>query len=275
MQPKFVRTGMKAGRIYRRWAKEGARLNRRLALLIAACGQEGTPREIHDLRVVLRRLRFWSKVGKCCLNKKPRRRLDAWGKQVAALTGPVRDLDVAADWFRAHRGDEAVLAALREHREAVWSAGRAEWIDLPAGTLEALRPVVNSPEAARQLRRRVRRLEQRFEDHLVGRLDRFFKLEPEARHEVRRVVRRWRYLREILLARSERKEDPLLPALLEVQAALGDAQNLELAAHLLDVGSIPVPDALKRRWQQDLTGTRKEHRQRIKRALRGLRQALA
>ncbi len=263
---------MKAGKLYRRWAKQGLRLGRQVRELAEACAAEGTAARIHDLRVALRRFRFWARVGKPWLPRGPRRQLERWGRDVARRTSPVRDWDVAGDWLRAQRVGEAVLTAWARRRAQVWGEQRAGWESLPAEVFEALRPPPLVPEAARRLRRRVRRMEQRFEDKLSDKLDCFCQLSPEARHDVRRVVRRWRYLREMIQTRRERREDSLLGALLAVQAAVGRAQNLELGLQRIEE---LVPDETERqRLRKRGKAARKALRRETREAVRRLRRAL-
>ena len=56
----------------------------------------------------------------------------------------------------------------------------------------------------------------------------FFRLGEQDRHEFRRVVRWWRYLREAALPKRKIPKDALLVGLLSLQEALGDIQNLAL-----------------------------------------------
>ena len=263
---------MKAGKLYRRWAKQGLRLGRQVRELAEACAAEGTAARIHDLRVALRRFRFWARVGKPWLPKGARKALEAWGRDVARRTGPVRDLDVAGDWLRTQRPGEKTLAAWEQRRAKEWRAQQAGWNPLPPAVFAALEPPRFSRETARRLRRRVRRMEQRFEDQLADTLGCFCQLTPEARHRVRRVVRRWRYLREMLETRRERREDPLLSALLALQGAVGRTQNLDLALKL--AGELVPEGALRKRLRKRGKADRKALRQETRQALRQLQKAL-
>lgn len=225
---------MKSRQLLRRWAETGARLREQLAGLAEATLREGTAPQIHRLRVCLRRYRFWARIGKPLLPGRELERLEAWGRRVAGITGPIRDLDVSIEWFRSHRVGGEVLAGLNERRSAAWTRRKKRLRAAPAVVLARLGRIEPGKENARRLRRRVRKLEQQFEDRLVKRLDGFFKRDDDARHDVRRIVRRWRYLREALRGRDEQKHDRLLGALLAFQEAVGNAQNLELGMGLIE-----------------------------------------
>jgi CHAD domain-containing protein len=263
---------MKSTQLFQRWAKSGTRLRTQLVALTEACLQEGSAPEIHRLRVCLRRCRFWARTGKPLLPARDLARLDAWGRTLADLTGPVRDLDVSIDWFRSHRVGPAVLAGLVERRTQEWTRRRKRLKPPPRGVLDRLGRIEPTRDHARGLRRRVRKLEQRFEDQLLKRLDGFFKRDAAARHEVRRLVRRWRYLRESTQSRSEQKQDRLLAALLEFQEAVGDAQNLELGMNLI---ANHVPDGKRRQQLERKGGTaRKALQKATRRAIRSLQREL-
>ncbi|MCB1126249.1 MAG: CHAD domain-containing protein [Verrucomicrobiae bacterium] len=263
---------MKSRQILARWARTGARLRAQLKALSEACLQEGNAPEIHRLRVCLRRFRFWARTGQPLLPSRDLARLQAWGRNVATLTGPIRDLDVSIEWFRSHRVGEEIMTSLAERRQTEWTRRRKRLKPLPATVLERLGGVEVTRENGRRLRRRVRRLEQRFEDRLVNRLDGFFKRDASARHEVRRIVRRWRYLRESVQTAPEQKRDRLLTALLAFQEAVGDAQNLELGIELIEHH---VPEG-KRRRQLERQGrvARKGLIKQTRRAIRRLQREL-
>lgn len=223
---------MKSRQLLERWARTGARLRAQLVSVTDACLREGGALEIHRLRVCLRRCRSWARTGKPLLPARDLARLHAWGRGVATLTGPIRDLDVSIEWVQSHRVGEEVVTGLAERRRTQWARRRQRLKPLPATVLDRLGRVEVTRENGRRLRRRVRSLEQRFEDRLVKRLDGFVKRDAAARHEVRRIVRRWRYLRESVQTTTEQKQDRLLAALLAFQEAVGDAQNLQLGIEL-------------------------------------------
>ena len=209
-------------------------MGKQLQALAEACLTEGNPRQIHRLRVVLRRFRFWVRVGKPWLPTAPRERFEAWGRRVAALTAEVRDRDAAHDWLRSKRAGAGILRGFEVERTTAWRKQRRRMRPLTPEMLDRLGVTAIVKEGGRRLRRRIRKLEQRFEDELARDLPRFFKLGPAEQHEVRRVVRRWRYLREMVASPAEKKRDRMLGALLEVQDTVGNRQNLQLAMDFLE-----------------------------------------
>lgn len=241
-------SSVKADRLFRLWHKAGNRLGRRLVALAERCAEEGTARQIHDLRVILRRFRFWVRVGRPLLAARYRDRLDRWGRRVAERTGRVRDIDASAEWLRKRRADSAVVERFRHERLAEWRRQQRGFRPLDPKLVEGLLQVEPSPEHGRRLRRRVRKLEQCFEDDLAELLPRFFKLDPARQHEARKVVRRWRYLREMLGDRKAAAADRLLEGLLAVQSSVGDQQNLQLGLQLLK--EIVPPGASRQRLIQ-------------------------
>lgn len=263
---------MKATRIFRQWQRAGERLGRQLLALAAACANGGTPRQIHDLRVTLRRFRFWARVGKPLLRAPLRKRLAGWAHKVAGLTSRVRDIDASAEWLRSRRADSGTLERFKQARVMEWRQQQRRFRPPSPKLIEGLVQIEVTRGNARLLRRRIRKLEEGFEDELGELLPRFFKLDSPEQHEVRRVVRRWRYLREMLGDRKARGERALLDHLLAVQAAVGDHQNIQLGLQLL-AETLPAGAArvrLARRGQQAAI----RQRRLIREAIRGLQKEL-
>lgn len=243
-------------------------MRRQLQALATACGEEGTGPQIHRLRVVLRRTRFWARLGRPWLPASARESFENWGRRVAALTAQVRDLDAAQEWLRSRRAGAEIRRGFVLERTTEWRRQKRRWRPMPEQAMDALGLAEAAKEAGRRLRRRVRKFEQRFEDELVETLPRFFKLGVADQHEVRRVVRRWRYLREMLASPAEQARDRLLRALLAVQETVGDHQNLQVVLDHLE-RLAPVGKGRTRLLRTAKLARQRQVR-RIKTAIRGL-----
>ena len=155
-------------------------------------------------------------------------RLRAWGAKISQATSPVRDFDIAIEWLRAGKVSPALVQECEKCRNQVWRRRRVLLRAVPAHITARLARPGGGNKAEAVIARRRRKLETRYREQLRRDLPRFFHLGEQDRHDFRRVVRWWRYLRELTLPKRKLPKDALLTALLDAQEALGGIQNLTL-----------------------------------------------
>jgi CHAD domain-containing protein len=145
----------------------------------------------------------------------------------------VRDLDIAIEWLRTQPAGAGVVGPLQQRRDRVWRRQRLQVIRPPARLLSAL-AAPRKPGRAGGVARRFRKLARRYRAELRAVLPRFEKLTEEQRHEFRRTVRWWRYLRELDVAKGKPAGDAAIRRLLPAQEALGEVQNLALVQAVVE-----------------------------------------
>jgi len=215
---------------------------------VAAAALSDAPEGPHQLRIGLRRLRTAAKVFAKGLGGAALAQIEARAQALAAAVGAVRDLDVLGDEVLAplselDPGFAPLASALAERREAVRKAARARlahpdtsalifdlgafveargWLR-PADfdqTAALAQPVIRTAAAA--LSRRWRKVEE-----LGERID---QLEGDARHELRKALKKLRYTVEFFESLwPERKVRPWLKALKALQDDFGALQDVAMA----------------------------------------------
>jgi CHAD domain-containing protein len=225
---------MKPERLARRWKRRHQRLLAELEKQLRRTRRRGDAEAVHALRVSLRRLRLSLRLGKALFDEELRAKWRAWARKISRTTSPVRDLDIAVEWLLANRANPALIQEAQRRRERVWRRRRPQITAPPRGLLADLRQPARADKGPRALVRRWERLETRYREHLQAQLPQFFDLCEDERHDFRRTVRWWRYLRELALPRKKLKRDRVYRHLLSVQEILGDLQNLALVQAALD-----------------------------------------
>jgi CHAD domain-containing protein len=222
---------MKPERMARRWRRRHGKWLAALPQLVRRSRRRGGAEEIHEARVTLRRLRLSVRLGKAAFPAAAIARFRGWAAQVARATSPVRDLDIAIEWLRAAQAGPGLLQECLSRRHAVWHRRRARLLPFPSRLRVALaRRSDGGGREVSVLAKRYARLETQCQEYVRNHLPRFFQLAEEDRHEFRRRVRRWRYLRELALPTGAFERDGRWRRLLAVQEALGEIQNLDLVA---------------------------------------------
>jgi CHAD domain-containing protein len=220
---------MKAGELFSRWRSSQNRYLRDLDSVLVQAQQEGAAEQIHVLRVLTRRLRQLVRLGAVWHGRKAATAFREWSQGIARATDKVRDADVTLEWLAPRAGAGAAIAQVNRSRVREYRRIRLRLIPPPERILEALQAPAGGPKPEERLRRRLRRLEEKLRERLRAKAPDFFRLEPEAQHDFRRLVRRWRYLRELVCPKSRRSKDRRWSRLLELQEVLGERQNLQLA----------------------------------------------
>jgi len=252
---------MNPKRLHRRWteslkakvASAQALLQRRRAL---------TEREVHDLRVALRRARSLAEVGARSLGKIQARRFRETTRTSLDALNSLRDCDVALEWLRRNGAGEPQLNQLEERRSRLW-AGAKRRLKPKALGLGKLDP--GEKTVAKKLAKRLDEHLSKLAQQATKTVRRVPDVPVEELHELRRVVRRWRYLRELQLAPREIRRDRRLKTLIQVQEALGAFQNDDVIhKQLKPLGRTEDVQKLRKRLRSQITHHHREALQEIK-----------
>jgi CHAD domain-containing protein len=241
-----VHCAMKAQRLLCRWKRRCAKLAAEIHGLAGRCQADGGAEQVHELRVALRRLRLYVRVGRRAFKGAVGSELRRWARAVAQASGQVRDYDVTLEWLQQKPESAALVSQLQARRNRLWQRRKAGLSALPAAVIEGIEGVEQRRQRAERLAKQLARGEARLQQSVREQLPRFFELEAAEQHEFRRLVRWWRYLRELALRKGEPRADGLLKRLIRLQEALGERQNLAISAGILG-GIKPASQTLELR----------------------------
>lgn len=220
-------------KLFRRWQKRKNKLLDNLPALLERCRATGRAELVHELRVALRRLRFYLRLGRPLLDSGDVSRFLRWARRISRASSPIRDLDVALEWLQGRCHAEEVSERILEKRAKAWRPFAA-LLKVPGKAfLDRLQKNKSGAKVRNKLARRYKKIEARIRRAVCGDARAFFKSNEEQQHQVRRLLRRWRYQREIGLQRANARKDKLLSVLIELQEATGARQNLILVEHAL------------------------------------------
>lgn len=242
---------MKAARIFKHWRKNLQEWQEELSKEWHECRRTGEVESIHRLRVVLRRLRVGLRLGNRWLGKPRVAAFRKWSQKISEALGPVRDVDVTLEWLATQPGQAALVQALQSRRAALWKQARRKLTRLA-------QPPCTVEEGKEEAARMAKKLARRFHRTLAEDRQEIYEFntpldtgDAEHWHQLRRDLRRIRYLREIALSPKERKRDALLQQLLHLQELLGNAQNCVAAMEVLQpLAGQPEGAALLGRLEQ-------------------------
>ncbi len=238
--------GLKSKKLLRRWREQKAELLAALPLHLNQCLAKGNAEAIHELRVTLRRLRLYVRLGRPLLVRKRLKDFLRWARCVSKATSPVRDLDVALEWLQGRENTEELIELLQDRRMREWRLLVRRVATPPRGLLKGLTSLRPNCKPHARLARRYLKIESSLAHGVCRGVLRFLGMRDEQQHQFRRLVRWSRYLREIGLPRRARKDDALISVLVEMQEASGDRQNLILADMALRRLRRPVVVELRR-----------------------------
>ena len=210
---------------FRCWKRRSIRLLADLARLCRACPDKGGGERLHRLRVALRRVRLYLRLARPWLGSAAMDEFRSWSADLAQTTGPVRDLDVALAWLRTKAGSSEVREVLRLRRRRLWNKSEVRLSPPPVALAAALETLSGSKERTRRFAKRLRKRKEKLKAEVIRRSGDFRSHAPAARHELRRALRRWRYLRELVLPRRDQAKDRLLNRLIQAQEAIGEERN--------------------------------------------------
>lgn len=262
---------MKPEQLVRRWERRQADLLADLRTQVLVARGKGEAEAVHQLRVTLRRLRLSICLAKPVLDEERANRFRAWAAHISRATSRVRDLDIAVDWLRGGNASAALVADCEARRARVWRRCRRNLTPPPPGLLLKLARLSGGRRTDAAIAKRLRKLESRYAEQLRTQLPQFFELSEEDRHEFRRTVRWWRYLRELTLPRRRLKKDSTWKSLLVAQEALGEMQNLVLIQ--ADLEELP-PSTELTELKSMLVRQQKVQAETARQSLAGLKNAL-
>lgn len=247
---------MKPGRLRKRWQRALTASLQRSAMLLRRRGPLNAA-AVHDLRVALRRARLLLRLGNQPDHGPRIRRFRTAARQIMDALAPVRDFDVTLQWVRARHASPALLTRVLHERAKSWQPAERR--------LRALRREARPPKSGALAKVEAARLAARFTKwrhalaarcHADVTLTANFST-PEL-HALRRRIRRWRYLEELLLPRREVVHSPVVRALTAAQEVLGAVQDLEAIEHsLARCGRSREVTRLRRQIQLELNQQRK------------------
>ncbi|MCX8156721.1 MAG: CHAD domain-containing protein [Verrucomicrobiae bacterium] len=241
---------MKAERIYKHWRKHLKSWCDELEKEWHECRRTGDVESIHRLRVVLRRLRVGLRLGNRWLGRDKVAAFRKWSQRVTNALGPVRDVDVTLEWLAAHSPPAALTQLLQQRRARLWRQARRKLTRLAQ---VPTRLTDDKPgRVAKKLARRFHRTVAEDRQEVLAFNTPLDTRDTEHWHELRRDLRRIRYLWEMVLTPRERKKDALLKKLLALQELLGNAQNCVAAMQALrPLAQKPEVAAALRQLEQD------------------------
>jgi CHAD domain-containing protein len=244
---------MNPEKLFRRWENRLQGFQRSLRKEYALCKRTGKVESIHRLRVILRRLRTYLRLGNAILGKAKVKAFRDWSTRISDAVGPVRDLDVTLALLKSLPNTTRIGSLLRRQRKQLWRAARPQLTGrrkLPLGALTG-RP---APRGPKRLGRKFARTFEGDRGEIMRFTPRLDTADAEPWHEIRRDLRRIRYLRELCLPFKAQAGDPLLRDLIHLQELLGNAQNCAAALAALPDDSGADAGQTRARLEQERRG---------------------
>lgn len=243
---------MSAVKFRRRWERRFYRLLERAEKLRRKCQRRGKAGDIHEWRVVLRRLRLFASIGAPCLGKKTARDLRLWSRRMSDAIDPVRDLDVLIDWLESSSGMGEPQHELAARRSGIWLRARSRLVPMPRKRAEVLPPTGGGTKVAAALLRQFHQIQSGLALELRSGVSSALSSGPRKQHDFRRSLRRLRFLREAELSRDESRRDPWLALLVELHEALGQRQNARVIVSWLRSRHVPGKTGLLARLRREV-----------------------
>lgn len=236
---------------------------KRLPGLFGACRKTTRAVDIHDLRVGLRRVRLLLRVAQPLVDAEAAAGFADWSRKVTLASAPVRDLDVTLEWVADRAGADRVRDRLRAKRSAAAVGFRKAVVGLfpprRMGRITLLDSAKVRARLAKRFTKRIDALREKVAQHAGD----YFHRSVAQRHEVRRLIRQWRYLRELDRRLAARASDPKLKTLLRLQEAMGEIQNLELVRLAFRSRGAGASRELRAALAHDIKRWRKRLRKRL------------
>lgn len=219
--------------LHRRWHRRLVALEERIGLLFKECRSAGGADTIHDLRVAIRRARLYAQIGRPLLQKQPASRFNDWARTINKLLGPVRDCDVCLNWLAAWPEATDAVQLVHDERVRLWRRAFVALSRRKSDLAGGMRFRKSEKAHLQKLMARYSRELEQIREVVADAVPRLEQMAPPELHDLRRRLRRWRYLRELGLPRRAHQWDRVLGWLVRVQDALGESQNLQMAMSLL------------------------------------------
>jgi CHAD domain-containing protein len=216
---------MKSQKLYRQWSSRVRQLHGDIDQLSLARSSDIDAETIHALRVLLRRLRLFAKIGKPILGTAITIEFRHWSRSTLDRLGRIRDFDICFEWLQRQGVAGAFTSHLIKARNRRLQNLRGFVSTIPRGLAGLDRVTKVQLEQQDSLNRRYRRQLKECGEIICKQSMHVERVKPADLHHFRRYVRRLRYLRELALPEAKFKNDRLLRRLLKLQDALGEVQN--------------------------------------------------
>jgi len=229
-------------------ARSSELLRRRGPLNVAA---------VHDLRVALRRARLLLQLSNKQEHRDRIRRFRSVTHKIMDAFAPPRDADVAVEWAKEVRASPALLTAFMRRRTQ--HCRRAEKaLSLLKPKLRAVRLKSAGKMEADKLNRRLHRWMGGIAARCLTGAQQATALTTPELHALRRDIRRWRYLQELVTDCRPAARDPVVRSLVAAQESLGALQDTEVILRQLQgcrrFREVP---ALRERLKRELHANRR------------------
>jgi CHAD domain-containing protein len=224
---------MKTVKLWRSWLRALKQLHQSVRTERRACLETGEAEAIHRFRVRLRRLRTYTRLGREALGEGNVATFRAWGERVSDASGTTRDHDITLAWLKRRPEYAGLLQTLASERAQLWETARRRLAGFRRFASAGLQVRYAGRKAQKALLKRYAKLfgEARQQVHDFNASLRTGS--PEAAHDLRRGLRRLRYLYELQVDKAGLKKDLFLKRLNAVQDTLGEAQNLAATMEIL------------------------------------------
>jgi CHAD domain-containing protein len=217
-------------RLYRRWKRQYVRGLKAVATQLDRCRKRGDVEAVHQLRVAIRRTRLLALMGRAVIGRDRAMAYRMWAQRLADALSPVRDYDVMIEWAGKVCHDAAFVRELGQDREEAWRDARKALREPAPAEWGELRRVKTSAKKRRKLAARYEKIATSTRERIDIEGAHFDRLDATARHDLRRAVRRLKYLQE-LEKKPEQSEE-----LARLQGVLGELQNTQAMKQLLQNG---------------------------------------
>jgi CHAD domain-containing protein len=217
-------------RLYRRWKRQYCRGLKAVAEQLDRCRKTGDAEAVHELRVAIRRTRLLALLGRTVIGRSRAMAYRSWAQSLADALSPVRDYDVMIDWARKVCHDPSFVRALQRDRAEAWREVRKPLHQEPPVDLAELRRVKAGAKKRGKLAARYEKIAGSTRARIEMEGAYFDGLDATGRHDLRRSVRRLKYLQE-LQKKPEQSE-----RLAKLQVNLGELQNAQAMKQLLQNG---------------------------------------
>jgi CHAD domain-containing protein len=213
--------------LYRRWKKRYVRGLENVAAHLKSCRKTGDAKAVHGLRVAIRRTRLLALMGRAVIGRKRVTGYRQWAQGLADALSPVRDYDVMIEWASQVCRDPEFARELAKDRALAWRDARKALQARPPIELRELRCLKPGGKRHRKVAAHYEKIATATREIIDIDAAGFEELDPSARHDFRRAVRRLKYLQEL------EKKPEQAERLKGLQMVLGELQNAQAIQELI------------------------------------------
>ena len=213
--------------LYRRWKKRYVRGLKTVAAELERCRKTGDAEAVHALRVAIRRTRLFALMGRAVIGRKRVTAYRQWAQGISDALSPVRDYDVMIEWAGKVSQDPEFARELVTDRAVAWRDARKALQAAPPVEWKELRRLKASGKKRRKVAAHYEKIATATREIVDIDAAGFEDLDPGARHDFRRAVRRLKYLQEL------EKKPAQAERLAGLQMVLGELQNAQAIQELI------------------------------------------